>query len=273
MGTHKSRHNKGRKPQYKDFRDVAANLLKRPRYPGGGWYDTGIRWDQASLLKLDVLCEAAIEIEQAADCIGRKPTAVAHHARTLGIPLPLEWARLITPKKAARRAIGAADLPYPYLIKATPENADLRAINAVIPASIHDSMRADMCQEIMLAILEGRTSLEDLKNKKANGAYFIRKFYKDNYDASGSAISFDAVDSDGRTFEQVQANIAAREWHQEQDASDHSAIRAMSRLYQPPTQFIAAWNDQVSRYRLEREELGIFLSHEEAEELLEAPHD
>lgn len=142
MGTRRSRHNKGRKPQYKDFRTVAANILAKPRYPGGYWYDTGLHWSEASKFKLDVLCEADIDIEAAADAIGRTPTSVAHRARDFGLTLPKQWARLIAPKIKKRIITpSTSDLPYPYILKPRNEHANVIAINAIIPKSIHDSMR------------------------------------------------------------------------------------------------------------------------------------
>lgn len=269
MGTHKSRHNKGRKPFYKEHRLVAAHMLERPAYPNRGWYSTRTWWQPAGTFKLNILCEADSDVEQSADALGRQPSTLVHKAREQGFIIPQQWARLVAPKRTAKpRAIKKPPLlSYPYIQAPSAANADLREVNALIPKGIPDHMRADMCQEIMLAIFEGRTSLEALGSRKGSAQYFIKKFYRDNYEDSGLAISFNDTDEDWNS-DAVASSIAAKEWHREQFQREYGHTDTI-RTFTPPTQFQAAWRDQVGRVHLKFHELGHFLSEEEVEELME----
>lgn len=267
MGTHRSRHNKGRKPSYKDHRAVAMHLLDHPKTDFGSWAWTRTWWSDLEKFKVDILCEADANIERTADCLGRSPSSIAYRARDMGLTLPREWLRLITPKYKPRlRSPKEASLQYPYITKIRDEHADLLAINAIIPKGIPDNMRADMCQEIMLAILEGRTTIEMLKAKNGSATYYIKKFYHDNYEAGGHAISFNATDEDWNS-DRIASSIAAKEWHREQFA-DRNAYTDSLKTFTPPTQFEAAWRDQIGRVQLKQHELGQFLSEEEVEEML-----
>lgn len=237
---------------------------------GASWAWTRTWWTDTDKFKLSILCEADAPVEGAADALGRTPTSIAHRAKDFGITLPQEWARLIAPKYKPRiRQPKDAVLAYPYITKPRDEHATVLAINEIIPKTIPDNMRADMCQEIMLAILEGRTTLEALQAKKANGTYFIKKFYHDNYEAGGHAISFNDTNEDWDS-DAVASSIAAKEWQRERHAELATYHDAATRTYTPATQFQAAWRDQVGRTHLKAHELGQFLSEEEVEELLEA---
>lgn len=268
MGTRSSRHNKGRKPNYKDHRAVAMHLLDHPRTDCGSWAWTRTHWTNSDELKVDILAEADADIEGSADALGRSPTSIAWRARDMGLTLPSQWSRLIRPKyKPKLRTPKPAALEYPYIIKPRNEHADLMVVNAIVPKGIPDNMRADMCQEILLAILEGRTSLEMLKARGGNASFFIKKFYHDNYEAGGHAISFNATNEEWNS-DQIASSIAAKEWHREQFA-ERTAYQDTIRTFTPPTQFEAAWRDQIGRYQLKQHELGQFLSEEEVEEMLD----
>jgi hypothetical protein len=269
VGTHRSRHNKGRKPVYKDHRSVATHLIANPIY-GGGWYNTRTWWTDTDKFKLDVLCEADSDIEASADALGRSPTSIAHRAKDFGLVLPQQWKRLITPRRAKQIRIReqASLLSYPFVAKVRDEHADLMAVNAIIPSNISEDMRADMCQEIMVAILEGRTTIEALRAKKANSAYFIKKFYHDNYEAGGHAISFNATDDDWDS-DAVASSIAAKEWRRESYAEIGRYGDVARRTFTAPSQFEAAWKDQVGRVQLDMHQLGHFLSFDEVEEILD----
>lgn len=239
---------------YKDFRSMAAEMIARPRW---GWYWTGTHWYPADEFKLSVLCEADADIEAAADAIGRKPTSIAHRARDTGLTLPQQWSKLITPKRILKPREAATGLmAYPYISKATAANADLLAIDALIPKGMPEHIRADVCQEIMIAILEGRTTLEALKSRKGTVAYFIRRFYKDNYEDSGRALSFSIEDD--RSYDEIASARGLKD--------DYHELRVVT----PATQLDAVWRDQVGRYRFSMNEAGQFLSREEAEEILNA---
>lgn len=250
---------------------MSDHLLKTPRYFGGGWYSTRTNWQPIETFKLDILCEADADIEGSADALGRAPTTLAWKARELGLTLPSQWSRLIAPKrKRAVKTPVSADLVYPYIAKPRAEHADIMEINAMIPKGIPDHMRSDMCQEIMLAIMEGRTTLEMLRAKKASSSYFIRKFYKDNFEQSGYALSFDAKDDDGRSYDEIASSIAAKDWHHGQVMERERFYHARQLPFTPPTQFQAAWKDQIGRVQLSLDQLGQFMSRDEVEEMLDA---
>lgn len=246
------------------------HLVERPCYPNRGWYNALTHWSPTELFKLGILCEADCEVEQSADALGRPPTTLIHKAREQGILIPSDWAKILTPPKR-RVAIPKerrVDLAYPYIQKARPEHADVVTINSMIPAGIPEHMRSDICQEIMLAILEGRTTIEALTAKKGSTRYFIKKFYKDNFEDGGMAISFSGVDDDWNS-DAVASSIAAKEWCHDRMAETATAYGAMTRTYTKPVQFEAAWRDQISRIQLKYHQLGNFLTEAEIEEILE----
>src|SRR5690348_11715324 len=128
MGTRRSRHNKGRKPLYKDFRhnlvlEPAEAILDRgARYYNGLWLDRHRTWTDKDQAALFVLCGARADISKCADVLGRPPTNLAHRARDVGLTLPPEWRSLITKEKQpAKFRLASAPLQYPYVEKPRPE--------------------------------------------------------------------------------------------------------------------------------------------------------
>lgn len=254
----------------KDHRDIAARLVANPKYIGGAWYGTRTWWTDTDKFALGILSEANRHVEESGDAIGRQPSTLAWKARDLGLVLPESWAAIIRPKyKPKKISLKHSLLAYPYIAKARDEHSDLLAVNAIIPKGIADHMRADMCQEIMLAILEGRTTIEALKAKKANASYFIKKFYHDNYEAGGHAISFQDTDDEWDS-DAVASSIAAKEWRENQMRHDRGIAAVAVRTFTPPTQFEAVWQDQIGKVHLDMHNLGHFLSRDEIEEILEA---
>jgi hypothetical protein len=67
----------------------------------------------------------------------------------------------------------------------------------------------------------------------------------------------------------VASSIASKEWLQNRDNEIRGDMEAMARTYTPPVQFEAAYRDQIGRIRLERNQLGEYLTHEEIEDILE----
>lgn len=272
MGTRRSRHNKGRKAVYKDHRAVCQNLLSSHMYMGGAWLDTRRQWQPTTVFALDVLCEADADVEASADALGRAPSTLCWRAREEGFTLPTQWSRLIAPKRAKKIVSpNRSDLAYPYITNIRPEHADIVAINAMIPRAVPDSMRGDMCQEIMLAIIEGRTTLEKLKAKSQSAQYYIRKFYKDNFEQSGHAMSFSVGVGDGddeRSYDEIASSIAAREWHHDRKVHENDSAYRLATVTMPD-QFEAAWRDQVNRTHLSMHDMGCFIGRDEVEKMLE----
>lgn len=265
MGTRRSQHNRGRKPFYKDHGATAKHILSHKRYGAGYYLDRGTWWRGEDVFALDVLCEADADIEGAADALGRPPKSVAWKARDLGLTLPREWARLLLPKGKSRSGPRAL-LNYPYIQKLRPEHADIVAINNLIPKSVPDHMRSDMCQEIMLAILEGRTTLQRLQERSRSPQYFIKKFYKDNFEQGGFAISFNTAGND-EDDEIAARSIARKEWHYGEMVERHRHLDSFNAIT-PATQLEATWNDQVGRVRFDLNRAGMFLSHDEVEMMM-----
>lgn len=254
-----------------DHRALAEKLLVSPKYWGGSRMDRKCTWLDPDILKLQILCEASTPVEASADSIGRDEKALAWKARELGFTLPLEWSRLIAPKRKKAPAAARPLLAYPYVATATDKHADLLAVNALVPRDLPENMRADICQEVLLAIYEGQTTIEALKARNGTSAYYIRKFYKDNYEQAGHALSFSAATDEGdeRSYDEIASSIAAKDWHHDQLVERHRYVNGLPKLYTAPTQFEAAWQDQVGRTQIAMHDLGRFLSRDEVEELME----
>lgn len=94
-------------------------------------------------------------------------------------------------------------LAYPFVPRVREEHADLIAVNALVPRSLPG--REDVCQEIMLALLEGQTTLAELKALRGNVSAFIKRFRSLNLEQSGYAISLDQPRFDGTSWHDVLA--------------------------------------------------------------------
>lgn len=65
---------------------------------------------------------------------------------------------------------------YPYLRGRDDDGARLiEAVNSVVPRTFPDHMRADICQDLLLSVLEGESTIEQLK---AGTSSAVRKYYK-----------------------------------------------------------------------------------------------
>lgn len=167
----------------------AEALLARPRFFNGGWLNTRLNWTDRDVRELRILCGASVSPEKAADAIGRSPSSIAWRARDAGLVLPAEWSKIIRPERKAASGL-RIQLAYPYIIKKRDGHADLLAVNNIVPHGMPG--REDVCQEIMLAMWEGRITVEQLRANAANLRAFIRAFKAANYEASGYATSLDA---------------------------------------------------------------------------------
>ena len=132
-------------------------------------------------------------------------------------------------------------------------------LNDLVPRAYPEHMRADIIQEMMLAVIEGKFSIDEIKSNRDKSAWFIKKFWKDNYEVNGHGISFDQVHDGWRTAE---VRVAAQEWHQEQFAERTRFADSFSRVVLP-TQIDDVWNSQVREYAQRFE-----LSFDEAAEVL-----
>lgn len=181
-------------------------LLSQARYNTGGpngasWAWTGTWWQRPEIVALSALCEYAAPLEKSADCLGRSPTSIAHRARDAGLILPREWRDAITKRRPFKPR--ERDLQYPYIREVRGEHADLLAVNALVPRNFPDHVRADICQEIMLAIWMKQITLEELREDRTAVQSFVRGFRKSNFEAGGHAISLDVPMHDGRSWYDV----------------------------------------------------------------------
>lgn len=90
---------------------------------------------------------------------------------TLDLKLPV--LQTLLPNKQQRERVEAAN--YPYLRGEDKTGAMIEAVNAVVPRLFPNHMRADICQDLLLAILEGEATIQTLKDGSAKA---IRKYYK-----------------------------------------------------------------------------------------------
>lgn len=185
------------------------------------------------------------------------------------------WSALRARKKLAAEAKRKAErernkprvaLAYPFIMKRRDEHTDILAVNDIVPKNIAADVRADICQEVMLAVLEGRTTIDALRARRDNAAFFIKKFYRENYEAAGHAISFDDQE-DHRTYDEVASSIAAKEWHSSQRGELNRYDRTLQ-SFSPPTQMKDLWRAEISREQERLHAVGYHLSLDEVEELM-----
>jgi len=159
-------------------------LARRSKYVDGWRLDTRTHWDEQIKQELRILAEADVSIERVADLLGRSPSSIAWRCKTDKIRLPKAWAAIIRPASKPRKIW--VPLAYPYVNLRRTENETLLLVNEMVAHALPG--REDVCQDIMLAILErGLTPNREVVNE------FIRKFRKQNYENSGYALSLDAM--------------------------------------------------------------------------------
>lgn len=105
---------------------------------------------------------------------------------------------------AAKRAIiPVAALKFPYVIAARPDILDYLALNALVPAGLPG--REDAVQDMALAVLEGRTTLDALQADHSTVRAFCRSHMKGNFESGGYAVSLSEPRRDGRNWNDVLA--------------------------------------------------------------------
>jgi hypothetical protein len=180
---------------------VSLKTLLSHRPYGGYRWDTRRHWQRETIVGLLLLCEAHVPIEKAADALARSPSSIAWRARDTGLRIPPDWRDVISkPRKSDRAPV---QLQYPYIAQVRGEHADLLAVNALVPHGLPDHMRADVCQEIMLALWQKEISVEELRRDKSLVRKFIGGFRKANLEGGGYALSLDMPMRDGRSWYDV----------------------------------------------------------------------
>lgn len=322
MGTHRSRHNKGRKPLYKEKRD-RTDWKRDPRLPGV--YTSPAAWNEylghlATMstitasklpgmpsraafakkrqhdLAFDAIASQIIAGRSLQANSGRVPIAEAtwkavaakaslHSPEAISIEPGMPSVAAIYKRRRVDADFNAIflrrqrpiTLAYPYIVSRRSEHADVLEVNSLVPKSFSGDRRADICQEILLALLEGRTTMEQLRARRDDANFFIKKFWRDNFEMSGHAVSLDSTvgDSD-QTYYQVASSIAAKEWHFG-TMNDRRSARDALATFHPPTQIEDAFIGQVRRKWIAMQEDALrsgdmrdMLSFEEVYDLMEA---
>lgn len=242
----------------------------KPRYMGGLLLSTRTWWTPPEKEALVRFVDGGYSPDEAAVALGRTAKSIANYTREIGgVHLPPEWQALIAGRRPA--ADPRIQLAYPYISKVRPEHADILALNALVPRAFPDAMRADICQEMMLAVLEGRVTIDDVKANRSSSAWFFRKFYKENHEQSGRAISLDAVafDGDDRSNYDVISSVSAKEWWGEQVSERQRFFTAYDSIG-APTQIDDVYRMQIARVqRGASSMMGVPLSFGEAVDLVE----
>lgn len=242
--------------------------IGRNRYWDGSCYSTRTWWTAPEKEALQRFIKVGYSPDDVAPALGRTQKSMAHYARDSGISLPKDWQTALGLKKriASPRRVALA---YPYILKQRPEHGDLLALNDLVPRAYPDQMRADICQEMMLAVLEGRVTIEDIKANRKESAWFLKKFYMANYEDSGHAVSLTGHEDEDRNYDEVASSIAAQDWHSNQVYERTKYINAMSIGFQPPTQIEDVWQHEVNQTARYLSARGQVFSFAETASLLE----
>lgn len=144
-------------------KDAAGTVTFRPLYGPGVYLNARLCWTNADLKALQQLMEARVSLTFAADVLARPPTSIITALRNRGVATerPKHWS---VRREQKRNAQESALLQYPYVTAAKPDhNGMLLAVNSMVARAYPEHMRADLCQDIMLALLQGETTLEKLR--------------------------------------------------------------------------------------------------------------
>jgi hypothetical protein len=167
-----------------------------PRFGGAQWA-THTFWTPGELSALRILVGANALLERTADILGRTPSSITWRCRDDHIRFPSAWKKARGPRpktpriKLALISAPVATLVYPYVTKARAETADLLLINDLVSRAYPDHMRADICQDIFLAMLEGKTTIEALQANKWRIREYVSRFRSMNMEMGGFALSLD----------------------------------------------------------------------------------
>lgn len=106
--------------------------------------------------------------------------------REAGI-LPVRLQKKVYSPKATLRSPAVL---YPYISTVLPEHSLLLEINSLVPRGFPG--REDVCQDLLLAILEGRTSIDQVRSDRTIISAFKRHATRQNCEGGGYIVSLDA---------------------------------------------------------------------------------
>jgi hypothetical protein len=274
MGTRRSKHNYGRKPRRKDnstevckavwetpnfHKDMptAAEILARPAFFNHSLLNQNLHWKESDKEKLRILAEANADPQKTSIALGRDPKTIAYAARDMDIIVPPAWADFLPrPKYVAHPRQPKILLNYPFFIHVGKDkDADLIAVNKLVPKGLPDHMRGDICQEILLAVYEGKASLATLQKRPDLVKQFISRWRKANLERGGfGMMSIDPYGDDKRSWEDQAA--ARSDWDHSQLNDARGAYEAQSMLFTPATQIDEVYMNEVHREHLRLVDAG-----------------
>lgn len=238
------------------------------RYQNGALYSTRTWWTRAEKDALRDFIERGCTPEVVAPALGRTASSMAWYARDMdSLTLPAQWTSLIKSKRIATPRRVA--LCYPFIAMQRPEHADLLALNALVPRAYPEHMRADICQEMMLAVIEGAVTIDEIKANRDKSAWFLKKFYMANYEASGRAVSLTGHEDDDRSYDEAASSVSAKEWHAGEVHERTKYVGAMTERFQRPTQIEDAWRSQINRVQRGLVAQGKYYNFGETADLVE----
>lgn len=162
---------------------IRPNIFKTSRFHGGLWLNHRTHWGGSDVMVLHAACDLGVDYEAAANTLGRPPHALAHKALGMRVRIPKSWRPLVYnyQKKEPR-----LNLQYPYVVKPDSRHDDLIAVNRLVSQAIPG--REDVCQDVMLALWQSRTSLAELRTDPRALKSFIRAFRKASFERGGYGV-------------------------------------------------------------------------------------
>ncbi|WP_157369644.1 hypothetical protein [Zavarzinella formosa] len=248
---------------------TADQILARPAYMGGMLLNQGLNWKDRDKERLRILCEACADVERSAAALGREPKTLAYKARELGVVMPESWTLLLPkPKYVPHPRERVQLLRYPFIIKATGDQADLIAVTNLVPKGLPDEMRADICQEILLAVYQGKINISTLEKRPDLVRNYVKQWRRDNVERGGYGVmSLSQYCDDDRANDEIASSIAAKDWDWQQMNDKRSAHEAMMATFTQPTQIDDVYRNEMRRHHKQSHAAGRHLSFAETVEI------
>lgn len=117
-------------------------------------------------------------------------------------------------REIARGLIEPIPAFYPYILgEPRPEHQLVLIVNEAVPRGLHESTRADICQDLLVAILDNQIEVEDLPQAVPE---FIKRHFR-QFPTKYGPISLDAKppwgDEDSRTLaETISEDNIRQHW-------------------------------------------------------------
>lgn len=162
-----------------------------PRFGPGDRRMKGRPWSMTDEERLSVMVGMNVGYDMAADVLARPKSALWAQLALRRWQKPPHWT-----ERRARQPL----LSYPYVTRATSENRQVLEVNQLVARAFPEHMRADLCQDILLALLEGQASMEELRRDGIKA--YVRGYRKKQNDP-WNAVNLDAPRRDGANWHEV----------------------------------------------------------------------